>query len=228
MLEAEADTGGKTLGALGSVIMGETLTAALPPVEADAELEAARALVFRGAAPASMADLIRFLQRTFRFAEGARLHPSEDTPTRAPSSHSVPGGTSMLDIQAVAKQPIPRIDVADYIEMGRLVAQWATDPATRPADVAEFKRQLDGIAVVPDRIKSVEFVQSTLDHLVLRLPVKEMIEESLERMTDPLDHGRYPLPQFYADHYRPGFGPVMTPLDILLARVGDYTIAQCR
>ena len=108
----------------------------------------------------------------------------------------------MLDIQASPTQPIPRIDVADYIEMGRLVAQWATDPATRPADVAELKRQLDGIAVVPDRIKIVEFVQSTLDHLVLRLPVKEMIEESLERMSDPLGHGalsaaavlRRPLP----------------------------------
>ena len=129
---------------------------------------------------------------------------------------------------AVASQPIPRIEVADYIEMGRLVAQWATDPATRPRDVAELKTQLDGIAVVPDRIRSVEFVQSTLDHLVLRLPVREMIEESLERMTDPMGDGRYPLPQFYADHYRPGFGPVMTPLDTLLARVGDYTIAQCR
>ena len=134
----------------------------------------------------------------------------------------------MLDIQNVAKPLIPRIEVADYIEMGRLVAQWATDPATRPGDVAELKEQLDGIAVVPDRIKTVEFVQSTLDHLILRLPVKEMIEESLERMSDPIGDGRYPLPQFYADHYRPGFGPVMTPLDTLLARVGDYTIAQCR
>ena len=71
-------------------------------------------------------------------------------------------------------------------------------------------------------------MQSTLDHLILRLPVQEMIEESLERMADPMGDGRYPLPQFYADHYSPGFGPVMTPLDILLARVGDYTIAQCR
>ena len=105
----------------------------------------------------------------------------------------------MLDTHSVASQPIPRIEVADYIEMGRLVAQWATDAATRPRDVAELKTQLDGIAVVPDRIRSVEFVQSTLDHLVLRLPVREMIEESLERMTDPMGDGRYPLPQFYAD-----------------------------
>ena len=39
----------------------------------------------------------------------------------------------------VAKPPIPRIEVADYIEMGRLVAQWATEPATRPRDVDELK-----------------------------------------------------------------------------------------
>jgi hypothetical protein len=134
----------------------------------------------------------------------------------------------MLDIQAVAKPPISRIEVADYIEMGRLVAQWATEPASRPADVAALKAQLEGIALVPDRIKTVEFVQGTLDHLVLRLPAKEMIEESLERATDPMGDGQIPLPQFYADHYRPGFGPVMTPLDTLLARVGDHTIAQCR
>ena len=134
----------------------------------------------------------------------------------------------MLDTHTVARPPIPRIEVADYIEMGRLVAQWAADPATRPETVGELKEQLDGIAVVPDRIKTVEIVQSTLDHLILRLPVKEMIEESLERMTDPMGDGSYPLPQFYADHYKPGFGPVLTPLDILLARVGDYTIAQCK
>ena len=77
-------------------------------------------------------------------------------------------------------------------------------------------------------MRTVEFVQSTLDHLVIRLPAKEMIEESVERMSDPMGSGRYPLPQFYADHCRPGFGPVMTPLDTLLARVGDHTIAQCR
>ena len=47
-------------------------------------------------------------------------------------------------------------------------------------------------------------------------------------MTDPLGDGTHPLPQFYADHYRPGFGPVMTPLDTLFARIADYTIAQCR
>ena len=67
----------------------------------------------------------------------------------------------MLDIHSVPKPPIPRIEIADYIEMGRLVAQWATDRSTCPATVAELKEQLDGIATVPDRIETVEFVQSS-------------------------------------------------------------------
>ncbi len=32
----------------------------------------------------------------------------------------------------------------------------------------------------------------------------------------------------HGDHFRPGFGPVMTPLDTLIARLGDHTIAQAR
>jgi hypothetical protein len=228
MLEAEADAGGRSLGALGSVVMGETLVAALGPEIDDPAADAAQAGVFGDDAPASMSEMIRFLQRHYRFAEGARLYALDGPDEDGQPDTVVPGGSQMLDINVPARQSIPRIEVADYIEMGRLVAQWSADPATRPGTVQELKEQLDGIAVVPDRIKTVEFTQSTLDHLVLRLPVKEMMEQSIERMSDPMGDGRYPLPQFYGDHFRPGFGPVMTPLDTLLARVGDYTIAQCR
>lgn len=229
MLEAEADCGGRTLGALGSVMMGETLAGALPACAEDSALAAARASVFPQGAPESMGALIRYLQRHYRFADGARLHSAEprdqDRPTPARTRTGV---TDMLDSESTIRSAIPRIEVTDYIEMGRLVAQWSIDPDTRPANVAELAEQLDGIAVLPERIRHVEFAQSTLDTLVLRLPVPEMLEESIDRMSDPMAGGSYPLPQFYADHYRPGFGPVMTSLDTLLARVGDYTIAQCR
>ncbi|MFT3975044.1 MAG: peroxidase family protein [Amaricoccus sp.] len=232
MLEAEADADGKSLGTLGSVIMGETLAAALGPDPLDAAADAARALVFRDGAPASMAAVVRFLQGHYRFAEGARLHALDaaDQPDSAAAHpHSVvSGGFEMLDTNAPARPAIPRIEVADYIEMGRLVAQWSAEPATRPKTIQELREQLDGVAVVPDRITSIEFTQSRLDHLVLPLPPREMIEDAIDRMSDPMSDGRYPLPQFYADHCRPGFGPVMTPLDTLLARVGDHIIAQCR
>ena len=234
MLEAEADTGGRSLGALGSVLMGETLAAALPaaPNRDEPALAKARRAVFGAAVPASMADLVLFLQRHYRFPEGARLHPAAATPATtgdgASPARPHPGEKRMFDTCNVHRKPVARIEVADYIELGRLVAQWATEPATRPASVAELRLQLDGIAVLPDRIKTIAFEQSSLDHLVFALPAQEIVEESLDRMTDPLGDGTYPLPQFYADHYRPGFGPVMTPLDTLFARIADYTIAQCR
>ncbi len=230
MLEAEHDTDGKSLGVLGSILMGETLTDALPDVVADPALDASRSLVFKGPAPTNMADLIRFLQRHYQFAEGARLHPAETKVKAATGETSKPksGDTMMLDSSSSTKQPISRIEVTDYIEMGRLVARWSTEPKSQPKDIEELKQQFDGIATVPDRIKHIHIVQGTLDTLILRLPVKEMIEESLERMSDPMANGDYPLPQFYHDYYNPGFGPVMSSLDTLLARVGDYTIAQCK
>lgn len=227
MLEADADTGGRTLGALGSIILGETIAAALPEVVEDADFAAAAAVVFEGPRPTDMAELIRFLQRHYRFGAMSHLHAPEDAPA-ARSGPSSPGGSTMFDFQSVPRQSISQIDVADHIEMGRVVAQWSVDPSSRPRTIGELRQQLEGIAIVPERIRSVEFVQGTLDHLVLRLPAREMIEESVERAADPLDDGRHPLPQFYADHFRPGFGPVMTPLDLLLARVGDCTISQCR
>jgi len=134
----------------------------------------------------------------------------------------------MFDIEPASTGAIPRIEVEDYIEMGRLVAEWAIVPASRPAGLAALRDELAGIARLPERIRTAEFVQGTLDHLVIRLPAKALIEEALARMSDPMGNPRYQIPQFYADHCRPRLSPVMTPLDMLLARVGDQTIVQCR
>jgi Animal haem peroxidase len=225
MLEAEADADGRWLGALGSVIMGETLAGAMPE-EVDCPMLAdARRAVFRGPAPDSAERLVQFLQGHYRFPDDARLHSAAPPPEKPEAFHFT-GGKAMFDIQAVARTPLPRVEVADYIELGRLVAQWATEPASRPASLDDLRSQLDGIAVLPPSVRSFEFTEATLDHLVLRLPPSEVVEAEIERATDPMADGRYPLPQFYADHYRPGFGPVMTAHDTLLARVGEQAIAQ--
>jgi hypothetical protein len=176
-----------------------------------------------------MEGVIRFLQAHFKFTDGARLYAAEHAPVRPARPVSEPGVRTMLDAHtATATDPIPRIEVADYIELGKLVAEWATGRRAPPTNPAELKSQLNGIAVVPDRITEVEVVQGTLKKLVIRLPVREMVEQSLQVMEDPMAEGSYPFPQFYSDYYSPGFGPVLTPRDILYARVGDYTIAQCR
>jgi hypothetical protein len=223
MLEAEADTGGESLGVLGSFIMAETIGAALPPPP-DGRLDAARHEVFGDAVPADMAGIVAFLQSHHNFADGAQLHSA------AAASHSPTrnGDLHMLDHRSVDTSQLELIEVADHIEMGRLVVDWATGRTPRPADIDEFKRQVHGIAVVPDRIKTLEFVQGTEEHLVVRLPVRSMMEAAVREMSDPDHDWRYPMPPFYGDFYRPGLGPMHSPLELLMARVGDYTIAQCK
>lgn len=227
MLEAEAETEGRSLGALGSVILGETIAAALAEDETDRELDAARAAVFSGPAPRSMAELVVFLQRHFQFPDGAHLHQGADIVPLQSVVYSA-GGKTMLDIRQAVRTPIPRVEVADYIELGRLVAEWAIDPETRPRTLEELRRQLAGIAVLPPSIRSFSFAQGTADHVVFNLPDARTIEQSIEQMNDPMADARYPLPQFYADHHRPGFGPVMTLFDTLLARIGDQATSDGR
>lgn len=229
MLEAEADAQGRSLGALGSVILGETIVGALPLPERDAAVTAAAAEVFGRAVPGSMAEVIRFLQAHYRFTDGARLHGAGNGTAGGARAVSEQGVRKMLDTQTPAvTDPIPRIEVADFTEMGKLIAEWTFNEDKRPTSAAELREQLRGIAEVPDRIEEIEVVQGTLNKLVIRLPVKEMLEQGLEATQDPMAEGSYPFPYFYADYYNPGFGPIMTPRDILYARVGDYTIAQCR
>ncbi|MEO1421650.1 MAG: peroxidase family protein [Pseudomonadota bacterium] len=77
MLEAEADAEGRTLGALGSIIMGETYAAALEEAEAawlHEDLDAACAGCFGTNLPADTAETVVFLQNHYRFGPDARLH----------------------------------------------------------------------------------------------------------------------------------------------------------
>jgi hypothetical protein len=135
----------------------------------------------------------------------------------------------MLDTRLTNTGPeIPQVKVADHVEMGRLVTEWATGQRSRPETVEDLKRELSGIAEVPARIKKIEFCQEDMETLVIRLPVREIIERAVDEMADPERESRYPFPQFYTDFFHPGFCPVMTPLDILMARLGDHTIEQCR
>ena len=73
------------------------------------------------------------------------------------------------------KEPI---EVMDYVGMGSMVADWSTGRRALPRDVGELRDQLDGIATVSDRVTELEFVQGTSEKLVIRLPVREMIEAS--------------------------------------------------
>lgn len=230
MLEAEQDAGGATLGAIGSILLAETLAGALPPRVSDKELAFARSAVFRGAVPNRMAELIVFLQRHYQFAEGARLHPAEvDGP--APKSRRKPIQSleaTMLDNQTSGAAAAGLVEVADYIEFGRLVADWAISDEARPKCFDDLVRQLDGIAKVPPNITDFEFIQGEANVLMIRLPEKDLIEKRLKELETLLVGERYKLPKFYDDIYHRNFGPELAPLEIFLARMGDYTIARCQ
>lgn len=229
MLEAEADANGATLGALGSVLLAETLTGALPDAAGAEDLSAARDRVFLGPVPSRTAEVIRFLQRHYQFAEGARLHPAEsDRKDPKPRSSNRTLEATMLDTQTPTTATAGLVEVADYIELGRLVVDWTRNEDARPATVAELAAQLDGIAKVPETFKEVRFVEGKSDVLVIRLPERTVTDQTMATVESLLVSEPYMLPKFYDDIYHKHFGPVMSPLDIFLARVGDYTIAQCR
>ena len=122
-------------------------------------------------------------------------------------------------------KPISRVEIADYAAMGRKVLEWAASENSRPTSAAQFREQLAKIADVPDRIKDVEFVQSTLEKLYIRLPPVEMAEEGRRRAENLGAVGHYDEPRFYRDRILSGD---VGNLEYFFSRVGDYTIAQCK
>ena len=121
-----------------------------------------------------------------------------------------------------------RVEITDYRVLGEIVRQWVDDPGSRPKDVADLRRQLNGVASVPPCISEIEFCQGSQEKLVLRLPAKTMLEDSIDAANDPVLPDPDPLPQFYEDFFRPRHAPVTHPLDLLYSRIADYAISQCR
>ncbi|MBP7002376.1 hypothetical protein [Amaricoccus sp.] len=229
MLEAVEDCEGAHLGAVGSILLAETLGAALPAPASAEDLSLARDATFHGLVPERMTELVRFLQRHYRFPDGARLHAAEPSRSVPASSKRKPSETKMLDDQTPA-QTSGLFEVADYIELGKLVADWTQNKDCRPRDIRELRDQLDGIAKVPTNFTDVMFVEGRPDVLVLRLPEKELMAETQRQLElgTTMPAPPYKLPKFYDDIYHRNFGPEMTSLDIFLARMGDYTIARCQ
>lgn len=75
------------------------------------------------------------------------------------------------------------------------------------------------------RIETIEFVQSALEHLVLRLPPPEMAREGLDRVETLGQNGHYLEPNLYKERI---LGGDVGNLECFFSRIGDYTIAQCR
>lgn len=122
-------------------------------------------------------------------------------------------------------RPIPRINVVNYRALGQNMIKWALDAETRPENLPQFVAAVDGMIELPlpSWIKGLQFVQSNTEVLMIRLPPKEVVEDTLERIASGT--GKYPFPNFYeqfilqdGDHDQRA---------IFEFRVGDYTIAHC-
>jgi hypothetical protein len=118
--------------------------------------------------------------------------------------------------------PIERVNVLQHKEFGQKVVEWAEDPSKRPSSLEEMKQECAGILDIPDRITKLKYVDVELDTLLIRVPTRQMVEESVARFSTL--EGGYPAPGFYRD-----IGSAQQPpnLDMLFMRIADYTIAQC-
>jgi len=133
---------------------------------------------------------------------------------------------------------LERVKFTDDVKWGKLVKTWATgknylgDGKTypRPTTLDEFKQQCVDAQLgitIPAQITSIVIAQASKEVMFIKLPPKEMIEDSETMLAGA---GSYPLPSFYKDVF--GTDPVIgNTLDEKLRfhalRVGDYTIGLC-
>ncbi len=100
-----------------------------------------------------------------------------------------------------------------------------------PTTIEEFKEQLAQAQVfanVPEWAKTIRFVGSETDEIVVRLPPKYMIEDS-ETISVRSRAGAYPIPDFYKRIFN-GMDPVVPESDRMrlhAERIGDYTVSVC-
>jgi hypothetical protein len=120
-----------------------------------------------------------------------------------------------------------RIEILQPFELGVKFIEWSLDSNSRPADGdvnGEFKDQMSAILKfpLPSHIKKVMIIQCPLDTLLLRLPPKELVEDTTTHLPPA---GDYPLPDFYAE--RLVEHKHQDNQEFFRFRIGDYTIALC-
>jgi hypothetical protein len=131
----------------------------------------------------------------------------------------------MTKQQKEVTMPIQRIEVIDDYALGQLFIDWARDPAKWPKDLDAFKQQTVNTGVLselPEYIKALMIVQSGKEVLLLRLPPKELVEDTLNSIGNP---SAYELRPFYKEFVCDG---LHTKDKFFRFRVGDYTIAHCQ
>lgn len=120
---------------------------------------------------------------------------------------------------------ITRVKVENYKGFGEKIVEWTLHPEARPTTMAAFHDATKHLLIIPDHVKSVQFIESYLETLLIKLPNKEQTLEALE-VFGKNDDAEYFIPNFYYDKVCED-GAGMSNTDFLYSRIGDYVIAQC-
>jgi hypothetical protein len=127
---------------------------------------------------------------------------------------------------AKAALTFDRIEILDDFKLGVKFIEWSLDPSTRPpdGDMQAFEEQMKDILKfpLPKHFTKVQIIQCPLDTVLLRLPPKELVQDTTTNLPP---HGDYPLPDFYAERLIDG--EHTDNQEFFRFRIGDYTIAFC-
>jgi hypothetical protein len=126
--------------------------------------------------------------------------------------------------------PPERPTVGDPVAWGNLVKSWAKGTKAVPATLAELLSQCNDADVgmtMPSYVNDLHVVEKKPKSVfVLKLPPKELVEESEKFLKDG---GDYVIPQFYNDRYDAELDiPQAQKLNFHAERTGDYTIGLCQ
>lgn len=118
----------------------------------------------------------------------------------------------------------------NYIEIGTKIMEWANGIGV-PTDMADLRAQLDGLIDIPEGVKNLKVLQgddSDKDNaeFVLRLPPRNQLNESEYQLT--VNDEDYRLPGIYENAVPNGSDLLNDPVNMLRARVADYTMRGCR
>lgn len=122
---------------------------------------------------------------------------------------------------------IRTVEIVDHVALGQIVADWATGARPLPASAAALRQQLAGVAEIAPGVREVSFDRTEPGRLVIRLPDASGVEAACDAFADPWVGAGMPFPRFYAEAMDPGMGAVLSPLEILHARIADHALAQC-
>lgn len=121
---------------------------------------------------------------------------------------------------------IPRLNILQHRELGKKMIKWALEPDTRPKTLPEFLLETHGMIEqpIPPWIKGLQFVQSNMEVLLIRLPPADLVQDTIDKIATGT--GKYPFPDFYEDHLVRGLH--QSQQELFEFRVGDYSIAHCQ